>query len=65
MNRVAQIAQTAHSNAQADLRLVKGLADMLASVMSDIHGGSCRIQIDHEVGLVVVANRPDKRIPRP
>jgi len=36
---------------------IKIYCDAIAMVMEELHGGSYRVQIEHDVGLIVVAKR--------
>ena len=36
---------------------VKRLAAELSAAMASLHGGDWRVQIDHQVGLIVIAKR--------
>jgi len=42
------------ANAEIRAVQVEAVANHLASLMKEIHGGNWRVQIDHEVGLVMV-----------
>lgn len=42
--------------------VIKRKAAEISAAMALIHGGDWRVQIDHDVGLVVIARRRPKRI---
>lgn len=48
--------------ANADIRMVQieAVAKHLAILMEEVHGGSWRVQIDHENEFLMVAKRPDR-----
>ncbi|OJY66444.1 MAG: hypothetical protein BGP09_31460 [Rhizobium sp. 60-20] len=40
---------------------VEAAAEYLAQLMARLHGGNWRRQIDHNLGFVLVAEKPDNR----
>lgn len=56
----------AAAEAPAKMKRVERVAEMLTKLMQDIHGGGWRIQIDHEVRLIVIAEKSERAIaPKP
>ena len=59
---VAQLRASAGAAPPIDYRMrVKRLAAETATLMALIHGGDWRVQVDHDVGLIVVARRGRRR----
>ncbi|MDR7032405.1 hypothetical protein [Mesorhizobium sp. BE184] len=60
---VARLREDAGAGAPIDPAMrIKRLTAETAIQMALLHGGDWRVQIDHEIGLVVVARRRQKRI---
>lgn len=53
---------SAQANAVACMKMtgIRNIADVLATLMQDIHGGSFRVEIDHEAGFIVIRSHKDK-----
>lgn len=59
---VAELRDSAGASAPIDPHMkVKRLTAEVAVAMALIHGGDWRVQVDHDVGLVVVARRRPRR----
>lgn len=56
----------AAGEAPAKMKRVERVAEVLTKLMQEIHGGGWRIQIDHEVRLIVIAEKSERKIvPKP
>ena len=56
---VAELFKAAGALPPVEPRMaIKRKAAELSSLMALVHGGDWRVQIDHEVGLIVVARQP-------
>lgn len=53
---------SAQANAVARMKItgIRNIADVLATLMQDIHGGSFRVEIDHEAGFIVIRSHKDE-----
>ncbi len=49
------------SQADTAIEEVRAAAEYLMDLMRNIHGGTWRVQIDHQVGLIVIVRRPGQK----
>lgn len=57
----------AQSNAAARMKIlsIQNLADVLAALMHDAHGGEWKVECDHVSGFVLIRRTIDNSMPRP
>ncbi len=53
---------TAAANAGIRMAQIEAVANHLADLMRQAHGGRWRVQIEHEHGFVMVAERPQRSV---
>ena len=49
------------SQADTAIEEVRAAAEYLMELMRNIHGGAWRVQIDHDVELIVIVRRPAQK----